>query len=84
MFRRSMLGSGLAKPAGGVKTVGVDIDLSDATSDATASVAMADRGWLESSRDLLHGVRVVETPMDTLPKDLIEQFVTATHLRRQR
>lgn len=44
--------------------VTVDIDLTEASSKAKAAVDFADRGWLESSRDLLHGLRVRETPLD--------------------
>jgi len=33
-----------------------------------------ENGWLASSLELLGGVRVSETPMDTLPGDLVDQF----------
>ncbi|HYN61972.1 MAG TPA: hypothetical protein VET87_20920 [Rubrivivax sp.] len=52
----------------------VDIDLSEPRSVAMAPLGMPDSGWLESSRDLLHGLRVRETPIDTLPEDLVEAF----------
>ena len=53
----------------------VDIDLTDPGSEAKATADLQDRGWLESSRDLLHGLRVRETPMDALPDDLIEALI---------
>lgn len=34
-----------------------------------------EHGWLASSLELLGGVRVSETPMDTLPGDLVDQFL---------
>lgn len=33
-----------------------------------------EHGWLGSSLELLGGVRVSETPMDTLPGELIDEF----------
>lgn len=33
-----------------------------------------ENGWLASSLELLGGVRVSETPMDTLPGELIDEF----------
>lgn len=36
--------------------------------------AEREHGWLGSSLELLGGVRVSETPMDTLPGDLIDEF----------
>ena len=33
-----------------------------------------ENGWLASSLELLGGVRISETPMDTLPGELIDQF----------
>jgi hypothetical protein len=57
--------------------VAVDIDLSEMPSEDKAPLDTPDRGWLESSRDLLRGLRVHETPMDTLPNDLIEAFARA-------
>jgi hypothetical protein len=57
-----------------VDPVVVDIDLTEPRSVAMAPHGMADCGWLESSRDLLRGLRVRETPLDTLPEDLLEAF----------
>jgi hypothetical protein len=57
-----------------VDLVFVDIDLTEPRSVGMAPLGMPDSGWLESSRDLLHGLRVRETPMDTLPEDLLEAF----------
>jgi hypothetical protein len=54
--------------------VAVDIDLTQPVSDAKTAIDRPDRGWLESSHDLLRGLRVHETPMDTLSDDLIEAF----------
>jgi len=34
-----------------------------------------DHGWLASSLELLGGVRISETPMDTLPGELIDAFL---------
>ncbi len=56
--------------------VGVDIDLSELTSDAKVPIEIPDRGWLESSRDLQQGLRVREVPMEALPKDLIEALLS--------
>lgn len=48
-----------------------------AATDKPASSAkeLREHGWLASSLELLGGVRVSETPMDTLPGDLIDQFM---------
>jgi hypothetical protein len=54
--------------------VAVDIDLTEPRSDAMAPLSMPDSGWLESSRNLLHGLRVREPAMDALPQDLLEAF----------
>lgn len=51
----------------------VDIDLSDLA--AEAGPAPPDSGWLESSRDLQRGMRLRETPMDSLPAELIDAFL---------
>jgi hypothetical protein len=56
--------------------VGVDIDLSELTSEAKALLEMPDRGWLESSRDLQQGLRVREMPMEALPRDLIKALLS--------
>lgn len=34
-----------------------------------------ENGWLASSLELLGGVRVSEAPMDTLPGELIDEFM---------
>ena len=34
-----------------------------------------EHGWLASSLELLGGVRVSEAPMDTLPGELIDEFM---------
>lgn len=52
----------------------VDIDLSEPKSEVKVRPDSPDIGRLQSSRDLLHGLRVRETPMDALPVDLIEAF----------
>ena len=36
-----------------------------------------ENGWLASSLELLGGVRVSEAPLDTLPGDLIEEFMNS-------
>lgn len=55
--------------------VAVDIDLSQPASNAAmAQLGSPDGGWLESSRDLLYGLRTREMPLDTLPDDLVEAF----------
>ena len=76
MFRRRMadLAALPAQRSSGCVAMVVDIDLSDPTSGFDASVQLPDRGWLESSRDLLRGVSVRETPMDALPADLVDVF----------
>lgn len=58
----------------GANAVLVDIDLTEPYSDTNMQFGSPDRGWLESSRDLLHGLQVRETPMDSLPADLVEAF----------
>ena len=54
--------------------VPVDIDLTAMESEVKPPLDPNDRGWLESSYDLLHGLRVRELPMDKLPEDLIRTF----------
>ncbi len=54
--------------------VSVDIDLTALESDAKSPLDPSDRGWLESSYDLQHGLHVRELPMDKLPDDLIKTF----------
>jgi hypothetical protein len=81
MFRRKVeVPEGEVAKVPSVPRAAVDIDLSV----AATPVAMADRGWLESSRDLLRGVQVHEMPMDTLPNDLIAQFLAGKPVRRSR
>lgn len=46
-----------------------------ATKPAPSARETREHGWLASSLELLGGVRVSETPMDTLPGDLIDQFM---------
>jgi hypothetical protein len=38
-----------------------------------------EHGWLASSLELLSGLRVSETPMDTLPGELIDEFFKVAH-----
>jgi len=52
----------------------LDIDLTEPSFETMAALRLPDGGWLESSRDLLHGLRVRETPLDTLPEDLVNSF----------
>lgn len=40
-----------------------------------AAVDPRENGWLASSLELLGGVRVSEAPMDTLPGELIDEFM---------
>jgi hypothetical protein len=54
--------------------VPVDIDLTAMESEVKPPLDPNDRGWLESSYDLLHGLRVRELPMDKLSEDLIRTF----------
>ena len=56
--------------------VAVDIDLTEPKSGVVV-LGLPDSGWLESSRDLFHGLQVRESPMDTLPVDLVEAFTGA-------
>jgi hypothetical protein len=76
MFRRRMVDLAHLREqrsSGSVPMV-VDIDLSDPMTGCDARAPLPDRGWLESSRDLLRGVSVRETPMDALPADLVDVF----------
>jgi hypothetical protein len=52
----------------------VDIDLGDLAAEA-GTTPPPDSGWLESSRDLQRGMRVRETPMDSLPAELIDALL---------
>jgi len=57
---------------------GVYVDLSDPQIEPVESpvaVAPVDRGWQASSRELREGLRVSEAPMDTLPGELIDEFM---------
>jgi hypothetical protein len=42
-----------------------------------ATVDPRENGWLASSLELLGGVRVSEAPMDTLPGELIDEFMNS-------
>lgn len=42
-----------------------------------AKVDPRENGWLASSLELLGGVRVSEAPLDTLPGELIEEFMNS-------
>lgn len=53
----------------------IDIDLTVLESEDKPLHDPSDRGWLESSYDLQHGLRVRELPMDKLPEELIRTFV---------
>lgn len=63
----------LQGPPDTIRPIRVDIDLSDLA--AEAGPAPPDSGWLESSRDLQRGMRLRETPMDSLPAELIDAFL---------
>jgi hypothetical protein len=56
--------------------VEVDIDLTEPNPGAVL-LGLPDSGWLESSRDLFHGLQVRESPTDTLPVELVEAFTGA-------
>jgi len=56
------------------ESVPVDIDLTALESEVKPLHDLSDRGWLESSYDLQHGLRVRELPMDKLPEELIRTF----------
>jgi hypothetical protein len=56
-----------------VDPMAVDIDLTELELEATP-LGSPEGAWLESSRDLLQGLRVRETTMDMLPVDLAEVF----------
>lgn len=68
MFRRKILVHANSQPVAAhpARLVRVDIDLSDFAADA-GQASPAESGWLESSRDLQNGIRVCETPMESLP-----------------
>ena len=48
-----------------------------ARKQTSGSSEARERSWLGSSLELLGGVRVSETPLDTLPGDLIDAFTKA-------
>ena len=75
MFRRKINISANRMTA--TDPVAVDVDLTELRSDAKVPLDLADRGWLESSHDLLRGLRVRETAMDSLSNDLIDVFARA-------
>jgi hypothetical protein len=57
---------------------GVYIDLTAPLSEQVellGSAEVTDRGWQASSRELRDGLRVSEAPMDTLPGELIDEFM---------
>lgn len=76
--------SGISSAVPAVESMVVDIDLSKLPAETMAPRASPDRGWLESSRDLLCGVHVIETSMDTLPNNLVDEFLTAQKVREWR
>ena len=54
---------------------GVYVDLADSLNESAESVEIRDRGWQASSLDLREGLGVSEAPMDTLPGELIDEFM---------
>lgn len=52
----------------------VDVDLSGLSGTAGDPDADEEGGWLASSFDLMRGLRVSETPLDTLPGELQDAF----------
>jgi len=57
---------------------GVYIDLAEPPpepDELIESAEVTDRGWQASSRELREGLRVSEAPMDTLPGELIDEFM---------
>jgi len=57
--------------------VPVDIDLTAMEAEVKPGLDPNDRGWLESSYELRHGLDVRELPMDRLPGDLLMAFATS-------
>lgn len=55
--------------------VSVDIDLTAMESEGKPSPDPNDRGWLDSSYELRHGLDVREFSMDRLPDDLFRAFI---------
>jgi len=76
MFRRKIevRVSRLQGPPDTVRSMPVDIDLSELLAQA-GPAPPPDSGWLDSSRDLQHGMHMRETPMDSLPADLIDALL---------
>ncbi len=57
---------------------GVYVDLADSPNESSKppeSVEIRDRGWQASSLELREGLGVSEAPMDTLPGELIDEFM---------
>ncbi|WP_295643283.1 hypothetical protein [uncultured Methylibium sp.] len=52
----------------------VDVDLTGPSGTGGDPDADEEGGWLASSFDLMRGLRVSETPLDTLPGDLQDAF----------
>ena len=77
MFRRKIDTrlNRLQGPPDPVRPMHVDIDLSDLAAEAFPAPPLPDRGWLESSRDLQRGMRMRETPLDSLPAELIDALL---------
>jgi hypothetical protein len=50
-------------------------DEAQPAADDTPAVDLREHGLLASSLELLGGTHVSETPMDTLPGDLIDEFL---------
>lgn len=71
MFRRKPEPSPTPLASLRPRGVAVDIDLSE----LSAVAPPPDSGWLESSRDLQRGVRVRETPLHSLPPELIDALL---------
>lgn len=49
---------------------------SDAAPEADVPGRTHDRWWQMSTFDLMHGLEVSEAPMDTLPGDLVDDFLS--------
>ena len=54
---------------------GAFVDPSGDVNEADGPVASHDRGWLESSIELRHGIRMSETPLDALPDEVVDLFL---------
>ena len=64
---------GLTRKSSSDRALGAE-ELADAA--AAELQARHDRWWQMSSFDLLHGLEVTEAPMDTLPGDLVDDFLS--------